>query len=31
MMSWIDLYKFAVVIFGINQKQPYIKPSNLVR
>ena len=30
-MSWIGLYKFAGVIFGITQKLFYITPSNLVR
>ena len=31
MMSWIDLHKFADVIFGITQKLLYITSSNLVR
>ena len=31
MMSWIDLHKFANVIFEITQKLLYITSSNLVR
>ena len=30
MMSWIDLHKFADVIFGITQKLLYIITSNLI-
>ena len=30
-MSWIDLHKFAGVVFGITQKLLYISLSNLVR
>ena len=31
MMSWIDLHKFADLIFGITQKPLYIGSSDLDR